>query len=165
MLLGALSLTCGGPGTPTPSPTPSAQPGGPVVGRYTVQVVPAAGCAMPSAALSFPMQAAEAGTSPYKGVQVLLEGDGSRFELEFLSTEVALRGGLGTTEEGVLANEGRRLWIRAIGAGSVLRGADGRGEVLTGTLSGYLALGEANGEEGDLGTCSSASHAFRLRAR
>jgi hypothetical protein len=115
--------------------------------------------------LSFPMQAAPAGTTPHPGVQVLLVGDGSRFELEMLSTEIALRGGLGTTEEGVLANEGRRLWVHAIGTGSVFRAPDGRGQILTGNLAGYVALAEAQGSEGDLGTCTATDHAFSLRAQ
>lgn len=160
------SASCGsGPGTPTPSSSPTPQMGGPVTGRYLARVTPAAGCAMPRTPLAFPMQAAPAGTAPHPGVQVLLVGDGSRFELEFLSTVIALRGGLGTTEEGVLANEGLRMWIRAIGAGPVLRASDGRGELVTGTLAGYLALAQADGDEGELGTCSSTEHAFSLRAQ
>jgi hypothetical protein len=111
------------------------------------------------------MQAAAGGASPHPGVQVLLEGDGSRFELEFLSTDVALRGGLGTTADGVLANEGLRVWINAIGNGPVFRTADGRGQILSGTLAGDIALAAADGEEGDLGSCHATDHAFSLRAQ
>jgi len=42
---------------------------------------------------------------------------------------------------------------------------DGRGEVATGTLMGYLAVGGANDEEGALGICSALDHAFMLRVR
>src|SRR5262245_10995204 len=158
---------CGsGPTPPSPSPSPSApQPGGPVTGRYLAQVTPAPGCAMSRGTLSFPVQAAPAGTMPHNGVQVLLVGDGSRFELELLSTETALRGGVGTTEEGVLANEGQRVWIHAIGAGSLFRASDGRGQISDGTLSGYVALAAASGAEGDSGTCTATDHAFALRTQ
>lgn len=158
-------IACGSSGpTPLPSSTPPL-PGGPVTGRYVLQVTPGPGCSMPPAPLSFPMTAAAAGASPHPGVQVLVEGDGSRFELELLSMETALRGGLGTTEEGVLANDGRRLWIRAIGSGLVFRANDGRGQVPAGTLAGELALAEADGDEGALGTCQATDHAFSLRAQ
>lgn len=164
-LTAAWCLSCGsGPGTPTPSPSASAQPGGPVTGRYLAQLTPGPGCAMARAPLSVPVQAAAAGTTPHPGVQVLLVGDGSRFELELLSTEIALRGGVGTTADGVLANEGLRVWVRGIAAGSVFRSSDGRGQVTTGTLSGSMALATANGNEGDLGTCNATDHTFTLRA-
>jgi hypothetical protein len=164
-LTAAMCLACGGPGTPTPSPSTSAQPGGPVAGRYVAQITPAPGCALSRAALSFPVSAAAAGTAPHRGVQVLLVGDGSRFELELLSTDIALRGGVGTTEEGVLANEGMRVWVRGIASGLVFQAADGRGQVTSGTLAGSVALATANGREGDLGTCSATDHAFTLRAQ
>jgi hypothetical protein len=164
-LVAATMLSCGSPGTPTPSPDPTAQPGGPVVGRYVAQVTPGAGCALSRSPLSFPMQAAAAGTAPYPGVQVLLEGDGSRLELELLSSANTVRGGLGTTEEGVLANEGLRVWVRGIASGSVFQGIGGRGQVPTGTLSGMIALANANGTEGQLGTCTATDHAFTLRAQ
>jgi hypothetical protein len=140
-------------------------PGGPVEGRYLLEVTPAQGCAMARTPLSFPMNAAPAGTMPHPGVQVLVDGDGSRFEIEFLSAATALRGGLGTTEEGVITDEGLRAWVRAIGSAPVLRSTDGRGEVLAGTMAGDLAVAEADGEEGELGSCTSTEHSFTLRAR
>ena len=136
-----------------------------VTGGYMAEVTAAPGCAMARGPYTFPVQAAAAGTSPHPGVQVLLVGDGSRFELEFLSTEIALRGGVGTTEEGVLANEGPRVWIHAIGSGPVFRGPDSRGQMPAGTLSGYIALAAADGDEGDLGTCTASDHALVLRTR
>ena len=72
---------------------------------------------------------------------------------------------MGTTGDGVLSNEGSRAWIHAIGTGRVTHASDGRGEVVTGTLMGYLALGGAFGEEGALGTCTSRTHGFTLRTR
>ena len=165
-LLAALSLSCGsGPGTPNPGPSATPQAGGPVVGRYLAQVTPGPGCAMARSPLGVTVEAQPAGTAPYPGVQALVLGDGSRFELEFLSEQVRLRGGAGTTEEGVLTNEGLRLWVHGIAAGLVFRSADGRGQITSGTLTGYVALGPADGEEGAMGTCTATDHAFTLRAQ
>src|ERR1700730_15813410 len=89
----------------------------------------------------------------------------SASEWTFLSETFILRGGLGTTGDGVLSNEATRMWIHAIGTGSVTRASDGRGEVATGTLMGYVALGGANDVEGALATCSARDHTFTLRTR
>jgi hypothetical protein len=115
--------------------------------------------------LTFPMLAAAAGVAPYPGVQVVVVGDARLLELEFLSAASTLTGGLGTTENGVLANEGLRLWIHAIGTGAVTRASLGRGEVVAGQLAGTVAFGHANGPEGSLGSCDSVAHSFALRAR
>jgi hypothetical protein len=162
---------CGSnPGTPTPSPSPSpsgVQLGGPVTGRYVIQITPSATCTMSRPTLSFPMAAADAGASPHPGVQVLLDPNGRWFEWEALSlvSTFTLRGGLGTTEVGVLADENQRLWLHTIASGQVQRASDGRGQIGSGTLSGYLALGSFNGQEGELGTCTATDHAFTLRIR
>jgi hypothetical protein len=110
------------------------------------------------------MEAVAAGTAP-PGVEVVLEGDPSWLELEFKYTAFILRGGMGTTGDGVVANEGLRLWMHAIGTGSVTQTSDGHGEVMAGTLMGYLALGSPTDEEGALGTCSAVDHTFTLRVR
>ena len=115
--------------------------------------------------LTFPMTAVAAGTSPHPGVQVLVVGDVRLLELEFLSAATTLTGGLGTTEDGILANEGVRMWIHAIGTGPVTRAADGRGQIAAGQLAGYVAFGFANGSEGSLGSCDSVAHSFALRVR
>jgi hypothetical protein len=158
---------CGGADAPqapgSPSPPPSPQAGGAVVGPYALEIRPAAACAM-GGPLSFPMVAAAAGVTPYPGVQVLVVGQAETLELELLSAASALTGGFGTTENGALANEAIRLWVRAIGFGTVTRAADGRGQV-TGRLAGYVAFGHANGEEGSLGSCDSVEHSFTLRVR
>jgi hypothetical protein len=114
--------------------------------------------------LTFPMTAAAAGTSPHPGVQVLLAG-AENLELELLSSSSTVTGGFGTTEEGALANETVRIWLHAIGTGNVSRAADGRGQITTGRLAGYVAFGHAGGDEGSLGSCDSTSHSFVLRVR
>jgi len=161
---------CGGsdaptdPSSPRPSASSSPQAGGVVAGPYTLEIRPAASCGM-GGPLTFPMLAAAAGSVPKPGIQVLVVGDGSMLELEFLSAATSLAGGLGTTEVGVLSNEAVRLWMRAIGTGAVTRAADGRGQVAAGRLAGYVAFGHAGGPEGSLGSCDSVDHSFVLRAR
>lgn len=163
-----LIVGCGGSDGPNdpghPSPSPSPQPGGVVAGAYLLEIRPAAACGM-GGPLTFPMLAAEAGVAPHPGVQVLVAGEGETLELELLSEAAALTGGFGTTEEGALANESVRLWIHAIGFGPVTRAADGRGQVVSGRLAGYVAFGHAGGEEGTLGSCDSVDHSFTLRVR
>jgi hypothetical protein len=115
--------------------------------------------------ITFLMTGADAGVTTHPGVQILLDPNGFRLELEAVYESFAIHGGLGTTETGVVSEQGQRVWVRAIGAGPVLRATDGRGEVLTGTLAGYLALADIDGFEGQLGTCSAADHALSLRTR
>jgi len=163
----ALIVACGGADGPqdpsSPSPSPSPQAAGPVAGPYLLEIRPAAGCGM-GGPLTFPMTAAAAGVTPYPGVQVLLAGSDT-LELELYSAASTLTGGLGTTEQGALANEAVRLWMHAVGSGAVTRSADGRGQVATGRLSGYVAFGHAGGPEGSLGSCDSVEHSFALRVR
>ena len=168
-LLALLITACGGADAPTgpgssPSPSPSTpQSGGTIAGRYILQVTPSAQCPMHTA-VSFPMTAAAAGTSPYPGLQVLLAGSETlEGELQGLSPDM-VSGGFGTTGQGVLANDGMRFWIHAIGSGPVLRAADGRGQVTAGRMAGYIALGLQLGPEGSLGSCDAVDHTFTLRA-
>ena len=160
---------CGGSNpigpTPSPSPSPTAQPGGTITGGYTLSITPSASCAMSRTPITFLMTGADAGVTTHPGIQVLLDPNGFRLELEALYESFAIHGGLGTKEDGVVSDQNQRVWVRAIGAGPVLRGTDGRGELLRGTLAGYLARAADNGFEGDLGTCSAADHSLTLRTR
>jgi len=169
LVVSLLAAACGsGPSGPSASPTPTptaTPPPGPVAGRYLLQIVPGPGCNMSRAPLTFPMVAAAAGTSPHPGVQVVLDGNPGELEWEFLSENFTLRGGLGTTGDGVLSNESTRLWTHVIGTGSVTRASDGRGEVVSGNLMGYVAIGGRDDGEGALGTCSARDHTFSLRTR
>jgi hypothetical protein len=136
-----------------------------VTGRYLLQITPAAACRPPIPTFSFPMEAAPGGTSPKAGTQVVLTGDPGALEAEFLNESLTLRGGVGTTADGAVANESYRVWVRVIGSGAVVRAADGRGEVRTGTMMGSLAFGSSNGDEGELGSCTGGGHTFTLGAR
>jgi hypothetical protein len=171
LALFALAAGCGGSNPigpmPSPSPSPTAQPGGAIVAGYTLSITPSASCAMSRTPITFLMTGADAGATTHPGVQVLLDPNGSldRLELEAVYESFAIHGGLGATDHGVVSEQGQRVWVRAIGAGPVLRATDSRGEMLTGTLAGYLALAPSDGFEGDLGTCNAADHALSLRTR
>lgn len=166
---------CGGadaPNTPSsPSPgasvSPSPQAGGALAGPYTLELRPSAACGM-GGPVTFPMAAsaaAPAGAGPYPGVQILVAGEVETLELEVLATASGINGGFGTTERGALSNEAVRVWINAIGSGAVTRAADGRGQILSGRLTGYIAFGHAAGPEASLGSCTSVDHAYTLRTR
>jgi hypothetical protein len=155
---------CGSSPTTPPSPTPTPPPslGGTLTGRYILRVEPAAECAAPAVRFSFAVQAVPADTPRYAGVEVLLEGESSSLEIELQSTSPTVRGGLGTTERGAAAMEGMQLWIHGIGSGTVTN-RGGPGEVAEGTLSGELAFGRNEDDEGSLGTCASLGHRWSLR--
>jgi hypothetical protein len=170
----AFAAGCGGSNPigpmPSPSPSPTPQPGGTITGGYTLSITPSASCAMSRAPITFLMTGADAGVTTHPGVQFLLVPNGSlsRLELEAVYENFAIHGGLGTANDpaGAVSEQGQRVWIHAIAAGPVLRAADSRGQVLTGTLAGYIALAPANeGFEGDLGTCSAADHVLSLQTR
>jgi hypothetical protein len=152
-----------GPSSPTP--------GGTVAGRYLLEIQPGASCAtlpnsnVPRGPYSFPMVASAGGTTPHPGVQVVIEGVASSLELEFKYTDFTLRGGLGTTGEGVLANQGQRFWINAIGTGAVTQKADGIGQVTAGTLMGYIAVAAATASQNEAIACSTTDHTFTLKVR
>jgi hypothetical protein len=111
------------------------------------------------------MVASAGGTTPHPGVEVVLDGVASSLELEFKYTDFTLRGGLGTTGDGVLTNQGQRLWVNAIGTGAVAQKADGIGEVAAGTLIGYLAIGSPTATMGEATACSALDHTFTLKVR
>jgi ABC-type phosphate transport system substrate-binding protein len=168
VVLAALTAGCGsspiGP-MPSPSPSPTAQPGGTITGRYTLSITPSVSCAMSRTPITFLMTGADAGVTTHPGVQVLLDPNGSFLELEAVYESFAIHGGLGTSDAIVVSEQGQRVWVRAIASGPIVRATDGRGELRTGALAGYLALAPVGGFEGDLGTCSAADHALSLRTR
>jgi hypothetical protein len=165
MLLGS----CGGGSTPGGPTFP--QPGGTVAGRYLLEIRPGPSCSsqagttLPQGPYSFPMVAAAGGTTPHPGIQILIEGVASSFELEFKYTDFTLRGGLGTTGDGVLTNQGQRAWINAIGTGAVTQKADGIGEVTSGTMIGFVAVGSATAAFNEAAACTALDHTFTLKVR
>jgi hypothetical protein len=168
LALVALALACGsnpiGP-MPSPSPSPTARPGGAITGFYTLSITPSASCALSRTPITFLMTGADAGATTHPGVQFLLDPNGFQLELEAVYESFVIHGGLGTFQPGVVSDQNQRVWIHAIAAGPVLRATDSRGQVLTGTLAGYLALAASDGVEGELGTCNAADHALSLRTR
>ena len=172
--LGVLALVasvagCGGSNPigpmPSPSPSPTAQPGGAIAGPYTLSITPSASCAMSRTPITFRMTGADGGVTTHPGVQVLLDPNPSFLELEAVYESFAIHGGLGTSDAIVVSEQGQRVWVRAIASGPIVRATDSRGELLTGTLAGYLALATGNGPEGELGSCNAADHALSLRTR
>ena len=135
-----------------------------MTGLYQLRVEPAASCVSPVRTYTFLVEAA-ADSARYPGVQIVDRGTPLALEVELLYLTPVLRGGMGTTGEGMLASEGTKLWVRAIAQGDVssLRGQ--RGEVTQGTLNGTLSFGGPNDDEGALGSCSSGSHTWSLSAR
>jgi hypothetical protein len=158
-------LALGGCGDSNPDGHNGPLPGGTVSGPYSLQLAPGPSCTIPRETLTFPMQAAQAGTLPHPGVQIVSDGDPSSLELELMYTNFTLRGGFGTTGLGVLSSEGRRLWIRVIGTGAVTQTSDGHGEVTAGTMMGYMAVGGPNDDEDMAAVCNARDHTFTLRPR
>ena len=67
---------------------------------------------------------------------------------------------MGTTGSGQPANEGPLAYVSAIASGKTTQTSDGRGEVASGgVLRGYMKI------DGVMDACTSAGHAFTLRAQ
>ncbi len=127
-------------------------------GLYTLQLLPAASCN--GRTVTFNVQVTQTGSSPHPGVQLLWTGfDPPLLELELKYTNNTLEGGVGTTGDGLPSNEGPYVWVNAIASGQTTQTSAGRGEVVSGTLRGYLEI------DGIMSACTSASHSFTLRAQ
>ncbi|HXK10377.1 MAG TPA: hypothetical protein VMT70_12080 [Vicinamibacteria bacterium] len=156
LLLGLLVVSCGSSNPDEPS---TGQPGGTVTGLYTLQLVPAATCPG-GRPVTFPVQVTETGTTPHPGVQLLMvSSDPALLELELKYTDDTLEGGVGTTGDGQPSAEGPQTWVNSIASGKTTQTSDGRGEVVSGVLRGYLEI------EGVITACWSANHSFTLRAK
>jgi hypothetical protein len=164
----ALLSSCGSPTGPQPSPSPTASApvaGGAVTGRYVLQLNPSAACGAPRPSFTFTMDAVPGGVTPHRGTQVLLAGAPGELEAEFIDENNALRGGLGTLNEGLVTSEGIQLRVNVIASGALLRGTDGRGEVRSGTMIGTLGFSRPGDDDNTLGTCVGRDHTFTLSAR
>lgn len=164
-----LGPACGGGPTtpPLPSPTPSGSASPPpLVGSYLLVVQPDPTCGAPGSAFSFPVEVARSDTARYRGLQVLRESPESTLEMELQELLPVVRGGLGTTEPGVVAAEGLRLSIHAVGVGLLANDRNARAALLQGTLSGDLAFSRPDDDDPDtLGACFSFSHRWSLVPR
>jgi len=145
--------SCGSnPDQPSPAPTPG------VTGRYTLELIPATSCN--GHAVTFSVEVTETGTTPHPGVQLLMvSANPALLEVELKYTDDTLEGGIGTTGDGQPSAEGPQTWVNAIASGRTTKTSDGRAEVVSGVLRGYLEI------EGVMNACNSASHSFTLRAR
>ena len=156
-LAGALA-GCGGGGSPTPSEPSGPKAGGTMSGRYTLQLTPAASCG--GRAVSFSVEVTRTSSSPHPGAELLLSGvSPSPLELELKYTDDTLEGGVGIYDDGFSSAEGLPTWVNAIASGKTTQTSDGRGEVVSGTLRGYLEI------EGVMNACTASNHTFSLRAK
>ena len=156
LLIALAAACCGGSSGPTEPSGP--KPGGTISGAYTLQLTPAASCN--GRAVTFAVQVTQSGSAPHPGSQLLLAGsDPALLELELKYTDDTLEGGIGTTGDGVPSSEGPSVWVNAIASGKTTQTSDGRGEVVSGTLRGYLEI------DGVMAACSSTGHGFTLKAK
>lgn len=153
----SLALACGGSHPTGPGGSTGPKPGGTISGRYTLELVPAAACN--GRTVSFTVEVTGTGSFPHPGVQLLAVGpEPALLELELKYTDNALEGGIGTTGDGLPSNQGPYVWVNAIASGPATQTSIGRGEVVSGTLRGYLEI------DGIMNACTSPSHTFTLRA-
>jgi hypothetical protein len=143
-------------GTPIPPST------APVVGAYTLSVLPDPSCGLPVGPHSVAVQAAAAGTASRPELRVTLPGGDTTLTMEMLyESPGRLHGSIGTIAP-VAVGGGLSLFVRGVGEAEVSQAGGGRGEIADGRLVGDVELlrGAAS-----LGTCPSVSHRFALRAR
>jgi hypothetical protein len=158
LMLSIAAVSCGsdagGPSQPSGPKT-----GGTISGRYALELQPAASCR--GRAVTFTVEATQSASAPHPGSQLLLAGvaDPALLETELKYTDNTLEGGIGTTGDGYPSIEGPQVWVNAIASGKTTQTSDGRGEVVSGTLRGYVEI------EGVMDACTSPAHAFTLRAK
>ena len=159
--LAALLAACGSDSTVEPSP-PVPPVTAPISGLYTLVVQPGPTCATPGAPYQIVVQAAQITSGGRTELRATLPGNDPTLALEMLFTSPGmLRGPLGTQTD-VQALGGTFVWFRMIGMGTVSRAADGRGEVVNGTMTGDLSVTPLAGRPVD---CVGANHLWSLRAR
>ena len=160
-LLIALLAACGSDSSVEPSP-PMTPVTAAITGNYTFVFQPGPACATPGAPYSIAVQAAQITSGSRTELRVTLPASDPTLELEMLFTSPGmLRGGMGTQTD-VEFTGGTFLFFRGIGTGTVSRAADGRGEVVNGTMSGDISVSPPVGVPVD---CSAMNHVWSLRAR
>jgi hypothetical protein len=159
LVVALAAAACGGSSSPGPTEPSGPKPGGTITGRYTLELQPAAACK--GRTVSFTVEVTQSGSAPHPGSQLLLAGaaDPALLELELKYTDDMLEGGIGTTGDGYPSIEGPQVWVNAIASGKTTQTSDGRGEVVSGALRGYVEI------EGVTDACSSAAHAFTLKVK
>jgi hypothetical protein len=158
-LLVALAVVAAGCGEPNPGTPPGTRMGGTLSGRYRLELKLASSCSAAAVTATFPVQLAASGSSPHPGIQVTLDGgDPGLLELELKYTDFVLEGAFSTTDDGARSDQAREAWVNAIGRGAVTQTSDGRGQVMSGTLRGYLEI------EGTA-ACTATDSAFTLTPR
>ena len=142
--------------------TPNRPSTAPVVGAYTLSILPDPFCGLPVGPHSVAVQAAAAGTAARPELRVTLPGGDTTLTVEMLyESPGRLRGSIGTVSP-VAVGGGLELFVRAVGEADVSAAADGRGEIADGRMVGDVELLRGGAS---LGSCPSVSHRFSLRAR
>jgi hypothetical protein len=137
-----------------PLPTPSAP--GPISGGYTFQVTPGAGCGLPGSPYQVAVDVVTL-TGAHSEIRATLPGGDTTLGIDMLYiTAAVLQGAIGTKRP-VTVGSGVDVYLRDIGTGTVTGTADGRGEVLDGTMFGDVVVGDS--------TCTAEDHRWTLRPR
>ncbi len=158
VVLALACVACGGSDSTVTVP----KLGGTLNGKYQLELKLSSTCPGAGATATFPMVMAPAGTTPYPGVQVVLDGgEPGLLELELKYTNYTLEGGFGTDPgQGVASDQATHVWVNAVGTGQVTQTTEGKGEVTSGSLRGSLEIG-GDGQS----PCAATDHAFTLRPR
>jgi hypothetical protein len=160
-VLAALLAACGSDSSVEPSP-PVPPVLAAVTGSYTLVLQPGPVCATPGAPYQVVVQATQVANGTQTELRATLPGNDPTLGIAMLYTSPGqLRGSLGTQTD-VPVQGGYFAWFRMIGMGTVSRAADGRGEVVNGTMMGDLSVTPPLGRAVD---CVGASHLWSLRAR
>ncbi len=161
LLLAALLAGCGSDSTVEPSP-PVPPVTAAISGNYTLVIQPGPACASPGAPYQVAMQASQVTNGSRTELRATLPGNDPTVAVAMLFVSPGmLQGSLGTQFDTQVQN-GYFVWFRMIGRGTVSRAADGRGEVVNGSMMGDLSVTPPTGLPVD---CIGAPHTWSLRVR
>lgn len=142
--------------SPTAPPLPTPSGPGPLSGGYTLQVRPGAGCGLPGSPYEVAVEVVTL-TGARSEIRATLPGGGTTLAADMLYvTADTLQGPIGTKSP-VRVASGVDVYLRDIATGTVTRASDGRGQVLDGTMTGDVAVGDS--------TCTAQDHRWSLRPR
>jgi hypothetical protein len=133
-----------------------------ISGNYTLVIQPGAACSSPGAPYQVAMQASQVANGIRTELRATLPGNDPTVGMAMLFVSPGmLQGSLGTQFDTEVQN-GYFVWFRMNGRGTVSRAADGRGEVVNGTMMGDLSVTPPTGLPVD---CVGAAHSWSLRTR
>jgi len=158
----ALLPACGSNDSSTAPSTPVPPVTAAINGNYTLVIQTGPGCSAPGGPYRIDVQVTQLTNGANTEIRATLPANDPQVGIEMLYTSPGqLRGTLGTQFDYQLTT-GYFVWFRMIGTGTVSRAADGRGEVVNGTMMGDLSVTPPVGVPVD---CVGASHLWSLRTR